>query len=136
MCFPRNRPARPAPLGRFTASPSKCYTLRGPGAFLLGPGCASHRSTPEIPPREIVPDLSHPVMPLSRLRRHIAAPIVLAAALFLLNASVAFAQTPTAQEIIRSHGCPGCHVIPGIPEAQGHIGPTLEGVGSRPRIAS
>ncbi|HEX7929109.1 MAG TPA: c-type cytochrome [bacterium] len=75
-------------------------------------------------------------MPLSRLRRHIAAPIVLAAALCLLNASVAFAQTPTAQEIIRSHGCPGCHVIPGIPEAQGHIGPTLEGVGSRPRIAS
>src|SRR5690349_14014103 len=75
-------------------------------------------------------------MLLSIARRYVAHPFVVAAALLLLDASVAVAQPPTAQEIIRSHGCPGCHVIPGIPEAQGHIGPSLDGVGSRPRIAS
>jgi len=42
----------------------------------------------------------------------------------------------TAQEIIRTHGCPGCHVIPGIPEAVGTIGPTLDGLGERQRIAN
>jgi cytochrome c2 len=57
-------------------------------------------------------------------------------AMGLFAATSSFGQTPTAQDIIRTHSCIGCHVIPGIPEAVGKIGPTLEGLGDRPRIAN
>ena len=36
---------------------------------------------------------------------------------------------------IRRHGCGGCHVIPGVPESRGRVGPSLAGFGSRPYIA-
>lgn len=51
-------------------------------------------------------------------------------------ATAAQAQATKAEDIIRTHSCPGCHVIPGIPEAVGKIGPSLLGLGDRPRIAS
>lgn len=40
-----------------------------------------------------------------------------------------------AEDIIRTHSCAGCHIIPGIPEAQGRIGPSLAGLSERRRIA-
>lgn len=41
----------------------------------------------------------------------------------------------TAREIILKRGCHGCHIIPGIPEATGTIGPSLKGISARRRIA-
>jgi cytochrome c len=38
-------------------------------------------------------------------------------------------------DLIRDYGCPACHEIPGIGEADGIVGPTLEGFGSRVYIA-
>jgi cytochrome c oxidase subunit 2 len=37
--------------------------------------------------------------------------------------------------LIQQKGCPACHTIPGIPGANGTIGPNLGGVASRPTIA-
>ncbi len=39
------------------------------------------------------------------------------------------------QMIIASEPCVGCHTIPGIPGANGTVGPNLGGVASRPTIA-
>jgi cytochrome c len=39
------------------------------------------------------------------------------------------------QQIIATKPCVGCHTIPGIPGANGTVGPNLAGVASRPRIA-
>lgn len=36
---------------------------------------------------------------------------------------------------MRRHGCGGCHVIPGVPESRGRVGPSLVGFASRPYIA-
>jgi cytochrome c len=36
---------------------------------------------------------------------------------------------------IRHYGCGTCHVIPGVAGATSHVGPTLEGVGSRLYLA-
>src|SRR5205814_8472996 len=39
------------------------------------------------------------------------------------------------QQLIASKPCVGCHTIPGIPGANGTIGPNLAGVASRTKIA-
>lgn len=39
------------------------------------------------------------------------------------------------QQIIATKPCVGCHTIPGIPGANGTVGPNLAGVASRPKIA-
>jgi len=39
------------------------------------------------------------------------------------------------QQIIASKPCVGCHTIPGIPGANGTVGPNLAGVASRTKIA-
>jgi cytochrome c len=36
---------------------------------------------------------------------------------------------------IRRYGCGGCHVIPGLPEARGRVGPSLRGIAARPYLA-
>jgi len=36
---------------------------------------------------------------------------------------------------LRRHGCGGCHRIPGLPEARGAVGPSLEGLAARSHIA-
>ena len=38
-------------------------------------------------------------------------------------------------DIIRRYGCATCHSIPGISEARGQVGPSLEGIGSRAYLA-
>ena len=35
------------------------------------------------------------------------------------------------RETIRQHGCPTCHIIPGIPEARGLVGPPLDQLADR-----
>ncbi|MGO4570687.1 c-type cytochrome [Microvirga sp. 2TAF3] len=35
------------------------------------------------------------------------------------------------RDLTRRYGCAGCHTIPGIPGAQGKVGPTLEGFAAR-----
>src|SRR5919198_3498379 len=37
--------------------------------------------------------------------------------------------------LIQQKGCGGCHTIPGVPGANGAVGPNLGGVASRPVIA-
>jgi cytochrome c len=36
---------------------------------------------------------------------------------------------------LRAHGCGGCHVIPGLPETRGAVGPSLAGLATRTYIA-
>jgi cytochrome c len=36
---------------------------------------------------------------------------------------------------LRAHGCGGCHIIPGLPEARGAVGPSLAGMATRTHIA-
>jgi cytochrome c len=36
---------------------------------------------------------------------------------------------------LRTHGCGGCHVIPGLPEARGAVGPSLAALATRTHIA-
>jgi cytochrome c len=36
---------------------------------------------------------------------------------------------------LRAHGCGGCHVIPGLAEARGTVGPSLAGLVTRTHIA-
>lgn len=38
--------------------------------------------------------------------------------------------------VMRARGCAACHVIPGIPEARGTMGPTLKGLSKRKRIVA
>lgn len=35
------------------------------------------------------------------------------------------------QSLTKRYGCAGCHTIPGVPGAQGKVGPTLEGFAAR-----
>ncbi|HWW60055.1 MAG TPA: c-type cytochrome [Thermoanaerobaculia bacterium] len=64
----------------------------------------------------------------------------------LLAAACNRSETPAAQsvpigdaghglQIIRQYGCQTCHVIPGIEGGGGALGPSLEHIASRPRIA-
>jgi cytochrome c len=39
------------------------------------------------------------------------------------------------EHLIYGYGCGSCHVIPGVAEANGTVGPTLQGFGSRYYIA-
>jgi cytochrome c1 len=39
------------------------------------------------------------------------------------------------KQLIVAKGCGACHVVPGVPEAKGTIGPNLTGFASRPQIA-
>ena len=39
-------------------------------------------------------------------------------------------------EVMRAKGCTACHIIPGIPEAKGTMGPTLKDIGNRKRIVA
>lgn len=48
-------------------------------------------------------------------------------------APVATAGDP--KQLIARYGCTVCHVIPGIEGAQGRLGPSLEGIASRPMIS-
>jgi cytochrome c2 len=38
-------------------------------------------------------------------------------------------------DLIRRHGCAGCHVVPGIPGATGRAAPSLQGVAGRVWLA-
>ena len=39
------------------------------------------------------------------------------------------------KQIVQQKGCGGCHTIPGVPGANGNVGPNLTGVASRTTIA-
>jgi len=45
------------------------------------------------------------------------------------------ARVATGLLLVQQKGCVGCHVIPGVPGATGTLGPSLDGVASRPTIA-
>ena len=44
-------------------------------------------------------------------------------------------QEKTGVRVLLQRGCGSCHVIPNLPGAAGTVGPSLEGIGSRPQIA-
>jgi len=39
------------------------------------------------------------------------------------------------QTLLHTYGCGGCHVVPGVPGAEGTVGPPLTGIGSRRVLA-
>jgi cytochrome c2 len=43
--------------------------------------------------------------------------------------------TESGKQLIARYGCGVCHVIPGVEGAEGMLGPSLEGVASRPAIS-
>ncbi len=46
------------------------------------------------------------------------------------------AQVAHGRELIGQYGCNACHTIPGVAGSQGQLGPSLDGVGSRPTISN
>jgi cytochrome c len=44
-------------------------------------------------------------------------------------------QIEQGKQVAARYGCGVCHVIPGVPEATGALGPSLAGVASRPTIS-
>jgi cytochrome c len=40
------------------------------------------------------------------------------------------------KEAIQRYACATCHVIPGVEGAKGQVGPSLEGIGSRPQLSA
>jgi cytochrome c len=38
-------------------------------------------------------------------------------------------------DLVRNYGCGGCHDIPGVPNADGNVGPPLQRIGTRTYIA-
>jgi cytochrome c1 len=64
--------------------------------------------------------------------------VVVGAVLAGCSQSAAAPSDPTAaagQLLIAQKGCGGCHTVPGVPAANGVIGPSLAGVASRATIA-
>ena len=51
------------------------------------------------------------------------------------NAAPADPTAAAGQSLIAQKGCGGCHTVPGVPGANGVIGPSLAGVASRTTIA-
>lgn len=45
------------------------------------------------------------------------------------------AKVEQGKQVAARYGCGVCHVIPGVPEAMGALGPSLAGVASRPTIS-
>jgi cytochrome c len=85
-------------------------------------------------------------MPMSRKLRSPSAPPPCARACFALAVLVAVAQTGCdrltgdpadrhARELLARHHCGTCHVIPGVPAAQGRVAASLDAFGRRSYIA-
>jgi cytochrome c len=59
----------------------------------------------------------------------------------LATATILTRGTPPSDELkkgaslIRSYGCGTCHVVPGVADANGHVGPPLTEMGRRIYIA-
>ncbi len=51
------------------------------------------------------------------------------------DAATLSADAQAGETLIQQKGCGGCHVIPGVPGAEGVIGPKLAGVASRTTLA-
>lgn len=49
--------------------------------------------------------------------------------------ALAPADVERGREALAQHACNGCHIIPGITGSNVHVGPSLEGIGSRKLIA-
>ena len=45
------------------------------------------------------------------------------------------ATAPSGAELVRAYGCGSCHQVPGVPGAQGQVGPPLGDFGERRVIA-
>jgi mono/diheme cytochrome c family protein len=47
------------------------------------------------------------------------------------SASISTAESSKAVVILQRYGCAGCHAIPGVPNADGRVGPPLAGIKER-----
>jgi cytochrome c1 len=71
----------------------------------------------------------------------VSAALAASAIVSIAAACAAPSQTPSdpqaaaGQALIAEKGCGGCHTVPGVPGANGVIGPNLAGVASRKTIA-
>ncbi|MGK0171633.1 MAG: cytochrome c2 [Gammaproteobacteria bacterium] len=83
---------------------------------------------------------------LTRLKTHFVKLLVLSIALGTGISVSAQTTTDTASSasakildpnaVMRARGCTACHIIPGIAEARGTMGPTLKGLGKRKRLVA
>ncbi len=80
-----------------------------------------------------------------RLSPLVIIPFILAAIAIFITAGSKLAVTPSqqvpggdparGQAMLVPYGCGSCHVIPGVPGANGRVGPALVGIGDRSMIA-
>ena len=68
--------------------------------------------------------------------RPLCAITMLFASLGAGHVSVAQAGELDPLQVMRAKGCTACHIIPGIPEANGTMGPSLKDLGKRKRIVA
>jgi len=61
--------------------------------------------------------------------------LIACAAMSVPIGATAHAEELNAEDVLKNRGCIACHRIPGIPEATGTIGPSLQDLGSKRRIA-
>ena len=85
--------------------------------------------------------------PLTSRRTAVARTLCLTITGFAASAVLTFSTTTHAlasqnlpanthgAELIQSLGCGSCHYVPGVPSANGNVGPPLAGVGTRVYIA-
>ncbi|WP_445502720.1 c-type cytochrome [Microvirga sp. G4-2] len=133
-------------------APIAVTLLAGLAGALLGLGRGSHpgrRGRKVQPPFDANAHLAHMRIPAPIwLRRH---SVFIALILVLLVGAGVYAgyQVKFTQEarsraialtggdpdlgrrLTQRYGCAGCHTIPGVPRAQGKVGPTLEGFAAR-----
>jgi cytochrome c2 len=80
---------------------------------------------------------------ITRAASYAAVPALALACLFLAGCDANSESGPVnfsgdsrrGMELIKQHGCGGCHLIPGIADATGNVGPPLLHVGTRSYIA-
>ena len=99
-----------------------------PLKLFLAPPPGRGRTEPRLPQKT----------PLGRGWVRRAANLTGAAAIVLFHltgTAAAATEKSGALKIMRSKGCGACHVIPGIAEAMGTVGPSLKGLKERTRIA-
>ena len=88
----------------------------------------------------------YPLADIERRKRSGVRAICMPGALALLLSACAPDQTvlfeetlggdaKVGRELIYQYGCGSCHVIPGVAEANGQVGPPLNGVGARQYLA-
>jgi cytochrome c2 len=141
------------PMGRAkTLAPIAATLLIRMAGLALGFGNRRYRTHSQTPPRPVFKPEAHVEgIRIPQPTKFGRLPIYMSLALILLGGAgiyagyqIKFARDARAhaialtagdpdfgRELTQRYGCAGCHTIPGVPRAQGKVGPTLEGFAAR-----